>query len=50
MTSIKEHIERLQIKYDLKREYFTMGIPVAIAIIMIIVAFGLRPGRTSRGD
>ncbi|HVP93619.1 MAG TPA: type II secretion system F family protein, partial [Methanoregulaceae archaeon] len=41
MTSLKEHIERLQIKYDLKREYFTIGIPVVIAILMIIIAFGL---------
>ncbi len=52
MTSIKENIERLQIKYDLKREYFTIGIPVAIAITMIVIAFGIGqvelPGATNQ--
>ena len=52
MTSIKENIERLQIKYDLKRKYFTIGIPVAIAITMIVIAFGIGqvelPGATNQ--
>jgi len=28
-------IERIRIKYDLKREYFTVGIPVAVAILFV---------------
>ena len=38
---MKEFFERLQIKHDLKREYFTLGIPVAVAVIFIILSVTL---------
>jgi len=35
---IQQQIEAIKLKYDIKREYFTIGIPVLIAIIMVISA------------
>ncbi|MDK2974093.1 MAG: archaeal flagellar protein FlaJ [Methanofollis sp.] len=31
-------VDRLQMRYDLKREYFTIGVPVAVAILFVVGA------------
>lgn len=36
MTRLKERIERLQIRYNLRREYFTVLVPAAIAVTFIL--------------
>ncbi len=36
---IKQQIDLIKIKYDIKREYFTIGIPVIIALLLVVGAF-----------
>lgn len=38
MTSLHEFFEVLSLKHDVRREYFTIGIPVFIAAILVITA------------
>ena len=34
-------IEQIRLRYDLKREYFTLYVPVVIAVLMVLVPFAL---------
>lgn len=39
IAEIQETIERLVFKYNIRREYFTIGIPVLLGILLVLVAF-----------
>lgn len=36
---LQQQIEAIKFKYDIKREYFTLGIPIIIAILIVVMAF-----------
>ena len=38
MPPLRDTIETLVFKYDIKKEYFTVGLPILIAIALVVVA------------
>ena len=38
MPPLRDTIETLVFKYDIKKEYFTVGLPVLVAIVLVVVA------------
>jgi len=43
-------VERLRVRYDLKREYFTVAVPLAVAVLVIVGALLLGVAGGSGGD
>lgn len=38
MPPLRDTIETLIFKYDIKKEYFTVGLPILVAIVLVVVA------------
>lgn len=51
---MKEFIETLYLKYDIKREYFTLVLPVAVAVLLVAVSiltgFATLPGQEKKAE
>ncbi|MEM2124728.1 MAG: type II secretion system F family protein, partial [Methanolinea sp.] len=51
---MKEFLEALYLKYDVRREYFTVGLPVAVAFLLVaaslLTGFAALPGQEKKAE